>query len=107
MNWMWSFRGAGAGGGVFTPFDALGLLWNYINIKRCNTNPPPPQAPATPSASDPLGHRRRIEQHQRVVQLQFLRAGLFAPAGDVEHQAEQLPAHVFDRRLAGCDACRR
>src|SRR5215207_511600 len=37
------------------------------------------------------GHRRRVEQHQRVVQLPVLGPGLLPAAGDVEHQAEQLP----------------
>ena len=53
---------------------------------------------------DPSGHGRGVEQHQRVVQLPLLDPGLLAAAGDVEHEAEQLPADLLDRRVAVGDA---
>src|SRR6185369_2549516 len=50
------------------------------------------------------GHRSRVEQDERVLQLPLLRPRLLPAAGDVEHQPEQLPADVLDRRFAVGDA---
>ena len=49
-------------------------------------------------------HRSRVEQHQGVVQFPVFSPGFLFAAGHVQHQVEQLPAHVFDAGFAVGDA---
>jgi hypothetical protein len=52
------------------------------------------------------GHRRRIEQHQGVVQAPTFSPGFLATAGHIENELEQLHAHFFNRLGAiGNRAC--
>src|SRR5262245_49001398 len=80
--WAWTARGAAA---------ISARAARRVNVRVIETSPW-------------SGHGRGVEQHEGVVQLPLLGPGLLLAAGHVEHEAEELPAHVFDRGLAIGDA---
>ena len=51
-----------------------------------------------------LRHRPGVERRERVAEAPVLGPGLLAAAGDVQHEAEQLPADLLDGGIAGGDA---
>src|SRR6218665_338687 len=93
---------------------ALQAMWRALSVLRFRSRRKGtwPGTPASwvrkrwPFANDwemESGDRRRVEQHQRVVQLPPLGPGLLAATGHVEQQVEQLPAQGLDAGLAVSD----